>query len=424
MTRFHRFILLTAICLVYLWPVLHWTPQRAVAQTSGDVGTYTVAPGDTFFEIAARFGISADELARINNINNINLLAVGQVLLIPGSAAAGLLAPPTRTVLALPGDTLSMVALRYKLDTVTLATLNSIDTNSRLFPGQPLKVPESVELPAPLNFGAVVRVNIPETLTQGKTGKIVVDTMRPLSLSATWNGLPLAFTQSGNNLLQQFALAPVPALIAPGPYILEISYTASNGASLSKSWTITVSDGGYERQSIVLPPDRGDLLDPPLVQAELEKVTSLWSQVNPTLIWPNSFQRPIGTEYPTTSPFGIVRSYNGGPYSSYHAGQDFGAPAGVPVIVPGDGTVVLAEPLTVRGTAVIIDHGLGIFSGYWHLSELMVAPGQEVRAGDILGLVGNTGLSTGAHLHWELRILGIAVDPMQFIDEPFAPAPR
>ena len=79
---------------------------------------------------------------------------------------------------------------------------------------------------------------------------------------------------------------------------------------------------------------------------------------------------------------------------------------------------MLAEPLAVRGNAVIIDHGQGVFSGYWHMSEINVTPGVQVAVGDVLGLVGNTGLSTGAHLHWELRIGGVAVDAMQFLDEP------
>jgi murein DD-endopeptidase MepM/ murein hydrolase activator NlpD len=77
--------------------------------------------------------------------------------------------------------------------------------------------------------------------------------------------------------------------------------------------------------------------------------------------------------------------------------------------------IALAEPLNVRGNAVVIDHGGGVFSGYWHLSEIKVTPGQTIALGDIIGLSGNTGLSTGAHLHWELRIYGIAVDPLQFL---------
>ena len=85
--------------------------------------------------------------------------------------------------------------------------------------------------------------------------------------------------------------------------------------------------------------------------------------------------------------------------------------------------MLLAEPLAVRGNAVILDHGRGVFSGYWHLSEMKVSVEMEVAAGDVLGLVGNTGLSTGAHLHWELRIGGVAVDPMQFLEEDPFPLP-
>jgi murein DD-endopeptidase MepM/ murein hydrolase activator NlpD len=87
------------------------------------------------------------------------------------------------------------------------------------------------------------------------------------------------------------------------------------------------------------------------------------------------------------------------------------------VLSPAKGRVVLAEPLQVRGNAVILDHGRGVMTGYWHLSRIDVSVGQEVEAGDLLGLVGNTGLSTGAHLHWEVRVMGIQVDPLQWVRE-------
>lgn len=119
----------------------------------------------------------------------------------------------------------------------------------------------------------------------------------------------------------------------------------------------------------------------------------------------------------------MCRNYDSGVNSmdSFHAGQDFGAPVGVPVTAPAAGVVSLAEPLSIRGNAVILDHGRGVYTGYWHSSGLRVTPGQAVNIGDVIGLVGNTGLSTGAHLHWELRIDGVAVDPMQFVDEAIFP---
>jgi murein DD-endopeptidase MepM/ murein hydrolase activator NlpD len=69
----------------------------------------------------------------------------------------------------------------------------------------------------------------------------------------------------------------------------------------------------------------------------------------------------------------------------------------------------------VRGNAVMIDHGGGVVTGYWHLQRIAVQPGTLVHAGDVIGEVGTTGLSTGPHLHWEMRIGGVAVDPLQWL---------
>jgi murein DD-endopeptidase MepM/ murein hydrolase activator NlpD len=177
--------------------------------------------------------------------------------------------------------------------------------------------------------------------------------------------------------------------------------------------------GRLPTYDIILPDDKGDLLAPELVQAELERMIALWSEVSepPSARW--LFQRPIAPDYLTSAPFGQRRSYNSGPVSGFHAGQDFAAPAGVPVYAPAAGVVVLADPLQVRGNAVLIDHGDGVFSGYWHLTDIVAQVGQQVQPGDLLGHVGTTGLSTGNHLHWELRVNGFAVDPMQWLTTRF-----
>ena len=71
----------------------------------------------------------------------------------------------------------------------------------------------------------------------------------------------------------------------------------------------------------------------------------------------------------------------------------------------------------MRGNAVVIDHGLGLFTGYWHQSQLAVTIGQEVKPGDLIGYLGDTGLVTGPHLHWEMRLNGIAVEPLQWVQQ-------
>lgn len=409
------------------------THHPAFAQSETDTRSYTVVAGDTLFEIAERFGMTLEELVAFNGITDPNLLEVGQVLLIPApgasdSASDGTVDSPVTdlptadvaVVRTRPGETVSALAERYGLSVDQLVALNAVDPAARLFPGQPLLVPRDAVGSEPLRFGAIRAVTVPPQLVQGRTGSVIVETTAPRELGGNWNGLPISFMPLPDAPNRYFAYLPVPALIAPSSYWLTVAYTATNGIQLSQSWPVAVAEGIYDSTEIVLPDDRGGLLSPEVSVPELEKVTAVWSQRTPTLYWTDVFSRPISTEYPTSGPFGTRRSYNGGPYASYHEGQDFGVPEGVPVVAPGDGVVALAEPLNVRGNAVILDHGGGVFSGYWHLSEIRVEPGQTISTGDLLGLVGNTGLSTGAHLHWELRIYGIAVDPLQFLETPLS----
>jgi hypothetical protein len=83
------------------------------------------------------------------------------------------------------------------------------------------------------------------------------------------------------------------------------------------------------------------------------------------------------------------------------------------------GRVVFAAPLTVRGNATIIDHGWGVYSGVWHQSQMLVNVGDMVEQGQVIGLVGGTGRATGAHLHWEVWVNGVQVNPLDWLDQPY-----
>ena len=137
------------------------------------------------------------------------------------------------------------------------------------------------------------------------------------------------------------------------------------------------------------------------------------SDANHVARWTKEFILPIAGH--GTSGFGVPRRYVHGGNVSYHHGEDIGASAGTKIAATNDGTVLAADFYPIKGGFVAIDHGAGVMSFYFHQSKLFVEVGQEVKAGDIIGEVGTTGLSTGPHLHWEMRVHRIATDPMEWV---------
>ena len=134
--------------------------------------------------------------------------------------------------------------------------------------------------------------------------------------------------------------------------------------------------------------------------------------------WEGPFQVPV-TDTIVTAPYGGGRSYNEGPIDNYHTGTDFDGDIGTPILAAADGIVLFSDTLELRGQTVILDHGMGVMSGYYHLSEIFVDIGEDVAAGQPIGLGGSTGLSTGPHLHWDLRIMDVPVDGMPWTEESF-----
>jgi len=139
--------------------------------------------------------------------------------------------------------------------------------------------------------------------------------------------------------------------------------------------------------------------------------------------WPGPWILPVEGE--VTGVFGARRSYDGVLSDQWHRGHDIAAQHGDPIVAPAPGTVVWTGDLAIHGIGVILDHGAGVYSGYWHMSLIAVDPGDAVEAGDWLGNIGTTGLSTGPHLHWEVIVQGVDVDPVQWTrdDGPALPVP-
>jgi murein DD-endopeptidase MepM/ murein hydrolase activator NlpD len=212
----------------------------------------------------------------------------------------------------------------------------------------------------------------------------------------------------------------IDALREPGAYPISVDRYAADGTALaSLQATLTVADVAYPVEYITLPPDRAALLDPAIVQQEIDTRAAIFAAYTPQMLWTGPFILPVAG--PVGSVYGAGRSYNNAPVTDYHHGTDFTVDAGVPVVAGNSGRVAFAGPLAVRGNSVIIDHGLGVFSAYHHLSEIWVVEGQDVAKGDAVGAVGDTGLATGPHLHWEIIVGGVNVDPLPWAEAALGP---
>ncbi len=257
--------------------------------------------------------------------------------------------------------------------------------------------------------GAIERVRAwPWPPVQGQTLALEVSVRAGTPVTLTFATRDYAVLGAGP---VRWALAPIPPLAPPGNHPLVLD---AGGQRLVLQ--VPVRAGSFSSVNIPASAAAPILSQGSKVSDEAARMAELFSLVTPGG-WNlySRFDSPLHGELRRTSPFGSRRTYGASTAISAHEGEDYGAVAGTPVYAPAPGGVVLADPLFVRGNAIVIDHGNGVHTGYWHLSEISVAVGESVGRGQLIGKVGSTGLSTGAHLHWELRIGGRAVDPLQWL---------
>jgi murein DD-endopeptidase MepM/ murein hydrolase activator NlpD len=181
---------------------------------------------------------------------------------------------------------------------------------------------------------------------------------------------------------------------------------------------VQIASAGFVTQAINVGEEMAALLDPAVRRNEDLYLATFFDGFDDTPRWSGLFLYPVRTTA-VSGPYGDGRSYNGGPIEIYHTGVDFAVDIGAPVFSPAPGTVLLSEPLQLRGNVVIIDHGLGVMSAFFHLKSTLVTVGQEIGAGHQIGEAGNTGLSTGPHMHWDVRVQNVTVNPLQWVEEEF-----
>lgn len=184
-----------------------------------------------------------------------------------------------------------------------------------------------------------------------------------------------------------------------------------------------VVDAGYPVYRIQMPAASTSLLDPATVHAEHLFLSDVYGHWQDDRTWRVPFVPPAG-DARVTAGFGDRWSLNGGPATSWHEGTDYGVFPGHPIGSAADGRVAFAGPLHVRGNVVVVDHGWGVMTGYFHLSELRTQEGDLVEAGQVIGRSGATGFVNGPHLHFEVRVHNVNVEPLEWLGHRDFPRPE
>lgn len=370
---------------------------------------YTLGGGDTLAQVAAVFNTTPSAILKTNRMINPNQPpAAGQTITIVSRTGSALPQTVTGTPhVVAPGETLITIAAQYNVSAATLADANDLPYTPHIFTGQRLRIPGD----APYQYlsGEWQQVVIrPFPIIPGNTVSIYVENRLEGRPSGTFGSQALQFFPQGDGFA---ALVGIDAFAEPGLFDLKLE------GSGSRPWRpfsqqVLVNPGNYGLQQIPL--------DDNLVlrQQENELLMPIYLNNTEPRQWDGLFTSPV-TPTIITAPYGDARSYNGAPVTIYHSGVDFAGTIGTPIMAPANGTVVFADLLELRGNTVILDHGQGVFSAYFHLSEMFVAVGDVAVAGQAIAAGGSTGLSTGPHLHWDLRVHGVPVNGMQWLETQF-----
>ncbi|MEA2626226.1 MAG: hypothetical protein QOD06_2271 [Candidatus Binatota bacterium] len=262
-----------------------------------------------------------------------------------------------------------------------------------------------------LTLAAALTVE-PAVVPVGGLARVAVEGAQP---SGTFDGAPLAFFPSGAAWI---ALVGIDLDRKPGRYQIRVT---SGGSASQLDLVVRERPFPVERLTV---PRKYTELDPATlrrVRREQRLLDSLWTRSGGRRLWRGEFVAPANG--PAGSPFGLRRFFNGEPRSP-HAGVDFRAPAGAAVLAANRGRVALAKSLFFTGNTIVLDHGLGLFTIYVHLSKMIVGEGAVVDKAAEIGKVGATGRATGPHLHFAVRVGEARVDPMALLGRPIETADR
>lgn len=407
-----------------------WVGQRLIVPTDAEQfplvveAIHQVRPGETLRSIANRYGTTVEALLQLNNITNANVIYVGQQIKVRADSPETVVQEnvnveqlnlPSLIHVVQRGETLFGIATTYGVSMADVQQANKITNPSRIYVGQELTIVgatdqilgDNPELPS-----IIREINLnPLVLAEGQTSQVILSTTSPALIEGRFLDRTIPFFTADDSIRHVGFLA-VPIFTEPSIYPFEVVIKTPDGQVHNLTLNIQVTLGTYGTQRIFLPEDRMNLLGTGVEENEEQIMQRVVTAITRERYFQNAMSLPAASAM--NAPFGAKRSYNGGDYDRYHRGADFASPTGAPVLATAPGRVVLADTLHICGVALAIDHGWGVYTVYCHMSERLVQLGDFVTAGQTIGLVGSSGRATGAHLHWELWVNGVAVDPLQW----------
>ena len=457
--------------LLALTIALTLLPMRpAQAQYNG--AYYTVQEGDTLTDIAWYFHTTLNELLALNPIADPDALTPGKVLLIPGyeeyngeiiraemplsetarslaranamsadlfTRLNALTAPDAlisgSAVFYIQPEDLALTRLQLVNDLTPLelaahaganawlaALANDLPSPGLLLQNDTLFLPGDPADPARSPLAALLPqltdANLhPGALAQGKTAVITANASPQTTLTGELLGYPLHFfsNASGEGYT---ALQGIPRLEEPGIKSLTLTATAPDGRTFT-----------LRRQALLIAKNYGidtplqvadNVIDPAITEPEFAFLMQLVAPADPLKLWNTRFYPPSTTPEFITSWYGRLRSYNNSDFTYFHSGMDYGGGESSPILAPAPGIVVYTGLLDVRGNTTVISHGWGVYTGYWHQSQIDVQVGDRVETGQTIGYMGATGRVTGPHLHFDLIVGSVEVDPEDWLNGLYA----
>ena len=445
-------------------------PQPIFAQDNPSNPVYIVQPGETLSQIAQKFNVTVNEIISINSISNPDLISPGIHLYIPGlTGISGELTIHTVGI----GESLNNFMFKYEIPINLLTQVNRLTSPNEVYAGSNLII--SVNQAKPINIARLilkptqsifetsilldenpwkqtiengistiaqlipsdivylkgqdstgeispissllksVSVN-PLPLSQGNTEVLSIISVQPINFNGKLNNIDLQFFESGKN--EYYAIQGIHAMADPGLTSFTLNGKSSDGQDFSFQQMLLLKQTPFLKDPPINVSD--EMIDPAITKPEDDYVKSLMTVITAEKLWTSKFLYPLDEPICFKSIYGNRRSYNGSDFTYFHSGLDFGVCApSLNIYAAAPGKVVFAGPLTVRGNAVFIDHGQGIFTGYFHQSQIKVKVGDIVQAHQLIGIIGSTGRVTGPHLHFEVWVNGIQVNPLDWFQTSY-----